>query len=108
LSSERVREIIRQACREMGTTIINGVLSNDHVHLFVAIPPNVSVSKFMHRVKGRSSHKIQQEFPDFRKRYWGRHFGREAIFAPSAVPLPTTSYFSTLRSTQTNPTSVSR
>jgi len=49
---ERIREIIRQVCREMGATIISGVLSNDHVHLFVSIPPSVSVSDFMRRVKG--------------------------------------------------------
>lgn len=37
---ERVREIIRQVCEEMGVTIINGVLSTDHVHMFVSIPPS--------------------------------------------------------------------
>jgi putative transposase len=25
-------------------------------------------------LKGRSSRKIQQEFPELAKRYWGRHF----------------------------------
>ena len=81
---ERVREIIRQVCQEMGATIINGVLSNDHVHLFVSIPPSVSVSKFMQRVKGRSSHKIQQEFPDIRKRYWGRRFWARGYFCTTS------------------------
>ncbi|MXP13343.1 hypothetical protein GRI44_01055 [Altererythrobacter confluentis] len=35
----RVRDIIRQVCCEMGVTIINGVLSRDHVHLlsFIAV-----------------------------------------------------------------------
>jgi putative transposase len=58
----RVREIIRQVCAEMGVTIINGALSCDHVHMFVEIPPHVSVSDFVLRAKGRSSRKIQQEF----------------------------------------------
>ena len=40
----RVREIIKQVCGEMGVTIINGALSRDHVHMFVEIPPHVSVS----------------------------------------------------------------
>jgi putative transposase len=30
----RVREIIRQVCSELGVTIINGVLSSDHVQRF--------------------------------------------------------------------------
>ena len=39
-----------------------------------AIPPHIAVSDFVRRVKGRSSHRVQMEFPDLRKRYWGRHF----------------------------------
>ena len=71
---ERVRDIIRQVCEELGVTIVNGVLSSDHVHMFVSIPPKLSVSEVVRRVKGRSSRKIQQEFPDIRKRYWGCRF----------------------------------
>jgi putative transposase len=70
----RVREIIRQVCEEMGVTIVNGALSRDHVHMFVEIPPHVSVSDFVRRAKGRSSRKIQQEFEHIRKRYWGQRF----------------------------------
>jgi putative transposase len=36
---ERVRDIIRQVCREMGVQIIEGVLSSDHIHMFVSVPP---------------------------------------------------------------------
>lgn len=39
----RVREIIRQVCSEMNVTIIKGLLSRDHVHMFVEIPPHVAV-----------------------------------------------------------------
>ena len=81
---ERVREIVRQVCREMGATIISGVMSNDHVHLFVSIPPSISVSRFMQRIKGSSPHKIRQEFPDIRKRYWGRHFWARGYFCTTS------------------------
>ena len=50
----RVREIIKQACDEMGVTIVNGALSHDHVHMFVEIPSHVSVSDFVHRARRRS------------------------------------------------------
>ncbi|GAC1579713.1 MAG: hypothetical protein NVS3B5_12980 [Sphingomicrobium sp.] len=56
-----VREIIRQVCAEPGVTIVNGALSRDHGHLFVEIPPNVLVSDFVRRSKGRSSRTIHQE-----------------------------------------------
>ena len=81
---ERVRDIIRQVCAENGVDIISGVLSSDHVHMFVSIPPSLSVSDFMRKVKGRSSHKIQLEFPALRKRYWGRHFWGRGYFSTTS------------------------
>ena len=70
-----MREIIRQVCAEMGVTTINRASSRDHVHVFVEIPPQVSVSDFVRRAKGRSSRKIQQEFEHIRKRYRGNASG---------------------------------
>jgi putative transposase len=81
---DRVREIIRQVCEEMGVTIINGVLSTDHVHMFVSIPPHHAVSNVMRKVKGRSSRKIQMEYPELRKRYWGRHFWARGYFCSTS------------------------
>ena len=82
--AERVRDIIRQVCAEQGVQIISGVLSSDHVHMFVSIPPKLSVSDFMRKVKGRSSHKVQTEFPQLRKRYWGRHFWGRGYFSTTS------------------------
>lgn len=77
----RIREIIRQVCSENRVEIIKGVLASDHVHMFVSIPPSLSVSDFMRKVKGRSSHKVQREFPQLKKRYWGRHFWGRGYFS---------------------------
>lgn len=71
-------------CRELSTTIICGALSADHVHMFVSIPPSVSAYYFMQRVKGRSSHRVQQEFPELRKRYWGRRFWSRGYFCTTS------------------------
>ncbi len=81
---QRIREIIRQSCAEMGVEIVRGVLSTDHVHMFVKVPPKMSISEVMMRIKGRSSFKIQQEFPDLRKRYWGRHFWARGYFSTTS------------------------
>ncbi|MFN9632640.1 MAG: IS200/IS605 family transposase [Erythrobacteraceae bacterium] len=80
----RVREIIKQVCDEMDVTIVNGALSRDHVHMFVEIPPHVSVSDFMRRAKGRSWRKIQQEFEHIRKRYWGQLFWHRGYFSTTS------------------------
>ena len=81
---ERVRDIIRQVCNEMDVKIIRGVLGSDHIHMFVEIPPHIAVSHFMQRVKGRSSRKVQMEFPELRKRYWGRRFWCRGYFCTTS------------------------
>ena len=65
-------------------TIVHGILSTNHVHMFVVIPPHIAVSRFMQRVKERSSRKIQQEFPVLRKRYWGERFWARGYFCTTS------------------------
>ena len=71
---ERIREIIVQTCAKMGVHIVQGVLGWDHVHIFLSILPKLALSNVMQRIKGRLSRWIQLEFPELRKRYWGRRF----------------------------------
>ncbi len=104
----RVREIIRQVCCENGVEIINGVLSSDHVHMFVSIPPNLSVSDFMRKVKGRSSHKVQREFPELKKRYWGRRFWGRGYFSSTAGAITDETVLQYLDSHIEKPTDASR
>ncbi len=80
----RVREVIAQVSDELGIKICNGVLSADHVHIFVEIPPHISVSEFVKIAKGRSSRKIQQGFPNIKKEYWGRHFWGRGFFSSTS------------------------
>ena len=67
----RVRRVIAEVAEGKGVKILNGVLSADHIHIFAEIPPYIAVSEFVKMAKGRSSRKIQQEFPEIRKKYWG-------------------------------------
>lgn len=104
----RVREIIRQVCAEQNVQIISGVLSVDHVHMFVSVPPNLSVSDFMRRVKGRSSFKVQREFPALKKRYWGRHFWGRGYFSSTAGAITDEIVLQYLEQHSEKPTDVSR
>ncbi len=83
---QRVREIIRQVCAENGVSIIRGVLSKDHVHMFVSVPPILAISDLVRKVKGGSPHKIQRELPAFKKRYWGRNFWGRGYFSATTGP----------------------
>ena len=52
--------------------------------MFVEIPPHIAVSDFVRRIKGRSSHRVQMEFPEIRQRYWGRHFWGRGYFCTTS------------------------
>ena len=104
----RVRAIIRQVCAENGVDIIRGVLSNDHVHLFVSVPPKLAISDLMRKMKGRSSHKVQREFPLLKKRYWGRHFWGRGYFSTTNGAITEDIVLQYLENHIKNPTDASR
>lgn len=70
----RCRELVRQICESEDVKILKGVVSKDHVHIHIEYPPSISISNVVKRLKGRTSRRIQEEFPALRKQYWGRHF----------------------------------
>ena len=76
----RVRRVIAEVAEEKGVKILNGMLSADHIHIFAEIPPHIALSEFVKMAKGGSSRKIQQEFPEIRKKYWGCHFWGKGLF----------------------------
>ena len=80
----RIREVIRQICRQEEVEIIKGSVSRDHVHLMVSIPPQVTISRLVQRVKGKSSHVILNEFAHLRKTFWGRHVWARGYFCCSS------------------------
>jgi putative transposase len=71
---ERCREILIQVCDAEDIRILSGVASKDHVHMHLEYAPSKSVSDIVKRLKGRSSRKLQMEFPELSKQYWGKHF----------------------------------
>jgi putative transposase len=71
--AERARDLIRQICEARDVVIVRGAVSPDHIHLLLSAPPILSPAKLAQYIKGRSSRHLQAEFPELRKRYWGRH-----------------------------------
>lgn len=79
----RLRELIRQTCATLDVQIEKGHIAADHVHLLVSVPPNVSVSELMQRVKGRSSRLMLNEYTELKKQFWGQHLWARGYFAAS-------------------------
>ncbi len=63
-----------QICDSEEVKILKGVVSKNHIHMHVEYSPSHSISSLGKKLKGRSSRKLQQEFPELKNRYWGRHF----------------------------------
>jgi putative transposase len=71
---KRCRELVIQICDVEEVEILKGVVSKDHVHIHIEYPPRTSISQLVKQIKGRTSRLIQKEYPQLKKRYWGRHF----------------------------------
>ena len=59
----RCRDLIREICQAREVKIVRGAVSADHLHLLVSAPPQLAPSKLVQYLKGRSSRKLQEEFP---------------------------------------------
>jgi putative transposase len=81
---QRVRDLIREICGQEDVHIIRGHVSKDHIHLFVSIPPQVTISRLVQRLKGKSAYKLFQEFPHLRKKFWGQHLWARGYFCCSS------------------------
>ncbi|WP_066497771.1 IS200/IS605 family transposase [Abyssisolibacter fermentans] len=78
--SIRLRDLIIQGCEARNIKMIKGSVGKDHVHMLVSCPPNLSPSKTVQYLKGRSSRLLQEQYPELRKRYWGQHLWARGYF----------------------------
>ena len=82
--AERVRDLIREICRARDVEILKGHVSADHVHIFVSVPPHISVSELVQSIKGKTSRKMLMEFKALSRAFWGRHMWARGYFVASS------------------------
>ena len=80
----RLREVVREVCKTNEIEILQGSVSPDHVHILVSAPPNMSASKIMQYVKGKTSQKLMMEFRHLNKGFWGRHMWARGYFVATS------------------------
>jgi len=71
---KRCRSLLIQISDAEDVKILKGAVSKDHVHMHIEYSPSKSISGLVKKYKGRTSRKLQLEFPELKKRYWGKHF----------------------------------
>ena len=79
-----IGKIIRELCKWKEVNIITAEVCPDHVHMFVEIPPKLSVSSFMGFLKGKSSIMIYERWGNMKFKYRCRGYyvdtvGKNAI-----------------------------
>jgi len=95
----RVPDICRQVCRENEVDILRGVLSSDHVHMFVSVPPKLAISDLVRKMRAVRPTRCNGSFQPSESATGAADFGGEGTFQPPTVPSRKTLYFSTWNST---------
>lgn len=80
----RCRELLRDIALSQEMQIHAGSINRDHVHMLISIPPNLSVSRAVQYLKGKSSHRLLSEFGVLKKRYWGQHLWARGYWVVSS------------------------
>jgi putative transposase len=88
----RMEEIMRDVCADFECELVEFNGETNHVHLLVNFPPKVALSKLVNSLKGVSSRRMRQEFPDLVRHYYranrlwsGSYFAGSAGGAPLSV-----------------------
>jgi len=80
----RVRDLVREICAQHEVKIMKVHVAKDHVHLFLSIPPQVTISRLLQWLKGKTAHHLLAEFAHLKKQFWGRHLWARGYFCCSS------------------------
>ena len=84
--TDRIRPILTEAagdvCTDFGATLLAADGADDHLHLLIAYPPQVAVSRLVNSLKGVSARRVRAANPPgLRAKLWGEHFWSPSYFA---------------------------
>jgi putative transposase len=66
----RLEEVMRDVCADFETELVEFNGEAEHVHMLVNFPPKVAVARLVNSLKGVSSRRMRQEFPDLVRHYY--------------------------------------
>ena len=88
----RTEKIMRAVCTDFETGLAEFNGETSHVHLLVNFPPKLALSRLVNSLKGLSSRRLRQEFPELRRHHWkanrlwsGSYFAGPVGGAPISV-----------------------
>jgi len=78
-----LEQAIRRICAENAWPIGAVNIQPDHVHLFLSAPPSTAPSQIAHTLKGTTTWKVFQQFPEVKKQLWGGAFWSRSYYVGS-------------------------
>lgn len=78
-----IGRILRMLCEQQKVELIEAEACSDHIHLLVAIPPHLSISKFMGKLKSKSALMIFDRHANLKYKYGNRHFWARGYYVNS-------------------------
>jgi putative transposase len=76
--------IFRELALQRGSTIVEGHMVQDHVHMLIKIPPKYAVAEVVGYMKGKSAIAVARQFGGRKKNFNGeRLWARGYVFRPS-------------------------
>ena len=81
--SKRVREVFAEIAERYEFEIDTMEVKEDHVHLFLSVPPRYSPAGVVQIIKSISAKVVFKEFPEVKKQLWRGEFWSDGYFVRS-------------------------
>ena len=82
--AEEVNKLIDAICEKNKWIIISKEVQADHIHLFFSIPPAVSISTVIKKLKGITARKIFIKYPALKQKLWNGSLWSPSYYAGTA------------------------
>ncbi|MFP5211896.1 MAG: IS200/IS605 family transposase, partial [Acidobacteriota bacterium] len=73
-------QVFRELAKQKESSIVEGHLMVDHVHMLICIPPKYGVSQVVGYIKGKSAIHIARTFLGRKKNFTGQNFWARGYF----------------------------
>jgi putative transposase len=77
-------EVFRELAQQKESTVEEGHLQADHLHMLLSIPPKYSVAQVVGFMKGKSAIHIARTFMNRRKNFMGENFWARGYYVSTA------------------------
>ncbi len=77
---EYLGDVFKELARQKESSVEEGHLLGDHVHMLVSIPPKYSVAQVVGSIKGKSAIQIGRTYAGRRRNFTGQNFWARGYF----------------------------